>query len=235
MERAHKRPINSILFICIHLTSTAQQTPFASQMQNSTPEAHKDHCKFCFQSLLWHFAPQEHPKPSLSIAHFSTALFITWNSTLTGELRGCIGTLKPQPLPLAQSLSQYAIHSATRDHRFAPISPNELPNLQVTVSFLHTFEVCAHWNDWIVGVHGIEIEIEIRDSEAEAEVITVKSATFLPSVPLEQHWGHRETIRQLMRKAGCKSGDLEAVVKVVRYQCSKCTRNYSELGLEETE
>ena len=211
MERAHKRPINSILFICIHLTSTAQQPPFASQMQNSTPEAHNDHCKFCFQSLLWHFAPQKHPKPSLSIAHFSTALFITWKSTLTGELRGCIGTLKPQPLPLAQSLSQYAIHSATRDHRFAPISPNELPNLQVTVSFLHTFEVCAQWNDWIVGVHGIEIEIQ----DSEAEVITVKHATFLPSVPLEQHWGHRETIR-LFRIAG-KDGWMDAANETVVY------------------
>ena len=199
-------------------------------MDSNVAKAGKDHCKFCFQTLLWHFAPQKHPKPILLTDNSSTAHFITWNSVQTGELRGCLGTLKAQTLPLTQSLSQYAIHSATKDYRFTPIIIDELPKLQVTVSFLHSFEVCLEWNDWIVGVHGIEIEIHDGNH--------LKRATFLPSVPQEQQWNHRQTLEQLMCKAGLQRGDsddffeLVKMLKVVKYQCSKCTSKYSELGLD---
>jgi uncharacterized protein (TIGR00296 family) len=188
-------------------------------MESLIVQAEPDHCKFCFEYLLWHFSRGKKPKvPNSSI---SVALFITWNSKATGELRGCIGTLKPKLL--SKSLGQYTLHSATQDKRFNPITLEELHDLQVTVSFLHSFEQVQEWNDWKIGVHGIEIEV-FEDS-------LLKKATFLPGVAEEQQWNHKQTLMELMRKAGCKRVDLNSLVKVVRYQCSKCTLSYSESGL----
>ena len=50
------------------------------------------------------------------------------------DLRGCIGTLTPQPL--ATALGEYAIISAFRDQRFEPIRIQEVPRLRVAVSLL---------------------------------------------------------------------------------------------------
>ena len=44
--------------------------------------------------------------------------------------------------------------SALRDRRFAPITLQELAELQCTVSLLHSFERAAAWDAWQIGVHG---------------------------------------------------------------------------------
>lgn len=56
--------------------------------------------------------------------------------TSNGDLRGCIGTIEPARETLAQELILNAIHAASRDPRFPPVSAVELPQLQYSVDVL---------------------------------------------------------------------------------------------------
>ena len=113
--------------------------------------------------------------------------------------------------------------SALEDARFPPIAKDELTGLKVTVSLLHHFEDCAHWNDWEIGVHGISMEYN-HDGQ-------YFGATFLPSVAKEQGWSQMDTLEQLFRKAGWKQGVTEGMLQAVaveRYQASATSVTYQE-------
>ncbi len=85
-------------------------------------------------------------------------LFVTWDKKHRSDfrLRGCIGTLAPQQLIVA--LGDYAVTSAFRDHRFNPISSDEVKDLRVGISLLVNYEKCDHCFDWQIGIHGIIIK-----------------------------------------------------------------------------
>ena len=53
-----------------------------------------------------------------------------------GQLRGCIGTFEPTQSNVAQEVIRNAISSATRDYRFSPVTPDELPELTYKVDIL---------------------------------------------------------------------------------------------------
>lgn len=53
-----------------------------------------------------------------------------------GQLRGCIGTFEPTRPNVAQEIISNAISSATRDYRFSPVTPQELPELTYKVDIL---------------------------------------------------------------------------------------------------
>ena len=53
-----------------------------------------------------------------------------------GELRGCVGTIQPTEDTLAQEIIRNAILAATQDHRFDPMRPDELQDLDVKVDVL---------------------------------------------------------------------------------------------------
>jgi AmmeMemoRadiSam system protein A len=53
-----------------------------------------------------------------------------------GRLRGCIGTILPTTDCVAMEIIQNAISASTRDTRFNPISPEELPYLEINVDVL---------------------------------------------------------------------------------------------------
>ena len=58
-----------------------------------------------------------------------------------GELRGCIGTIKPAQSSLAQEIIQNAISAATRDPRFLPVEPDEVEQLVCSVDVLSAPEL----------------------------------------------------------------------------------------------
>jgi AmmeMemoRadiSam system protein B/AmmeMemoRadiSam system protein A len=68
--------------------------------------------------------------PRLSVPR---AAFVTLKKR--GDLRGCIGSLVATR-PLAQDVAQNAASAAVRDPRFAPVRPEELGDLNLTVSVL---------------------------------------------------------------------------------------------------
>ena len=53
-----------------------------------------------------------------------------------GALRGCIGTIGPTRASLAEEIIANAISASTRDPRFSPIKPEELPWLEISVDVL---------------------------------------------------------------------------------------------------
>ncbi len=53
-----------------------------------------------------------------------------------GVLRGCIGTFEPTKPNVAEEIIYNAISSATRDPRFPPVTPTELPELSYSVDIL---------------------------------------------------------------------------------------------------
>ncbi len=53
-----------------------------------------------------------------------------------GGLRGCIGTFEPTRHTIAEEIIANAISSATRDPRFEPVTPDELPLLNYSVDVL---------------------------------------------------------------------------------------------------
>jgi AmmeMemoRadiSam system protein A len=60
--------------------------------------------------------------------------------TFDRELRGCIGTVEPEKDILAEEIISNAINAATRDPRFPPVSPAELPFLRYSVDVLDQAE-----------------------------------------------------------------------------------------------
>jgi len=165
------------------------------------------------------------PVPEPQFPNVNTALFVTWNkSGSSGEhrLRGCIGTLTPRMSHTG--LRDYALTSALRDSRFNPITAAELPRLSCKVSLLSCFEEARGWDDWTVGVHGIQIEFV--DPEGHT-----RSATYLPEVAPEQGWDVAEAITSLLRKAGYNGPvipGLLAAIRLVRYQSSVCALTYDQ-------
>lgn len=53
-----------------------------------------------------------------------------------GKLRGCIGTILATRESVAEEIINNAISASTRDPRFDPISPVELPDLEINVDVL---------------------------------------------------------------------------------------------------
>ncbi len=53
-----------------------------------------------------------------------------------GQLRGCIGTIGPTTDCLAEEIVQNAVSASARDHRFSPITEDELPWLTIHVDVL---------------------------------------------------------------------------------------------------
>jgi len=54
-----------------------------------------------------------------------------------GSLRGCLGTLGPTKPTLAAEIIGNAVSAASRDPRFWPVRPDELPDLNVSVDVLN--------------------------------------------------------------------------------------------------
>jgi AmmeMemoRadiSam system protein A/AmmeMemoRadiSam system protein B len=79
--------------------------------------------------------------------------------TLDGDLRGCIGTVDPVKDTLAEEIITNGISSATRDPRFAPVRPDELPNLKYSVDVLSAPEPCK-LDDLDPKIYGVVVEDE---------------------------------------------------------------------------
>eukprot|EP01012_Entosiphon_sulcatum_P008090 TRINITY_DN14273_c0_g1_i1.p1 TRINITY_DN14273_c0_g1~~TRINITY_DN14273_c0_g1_i1.p1 ORF type:complete len:249 (+),score=35.41 TRINITY_DN14273_c0_g1_i1:30-749(+) len=179
--------------------------------------ANKDMCLYCFGVLASRLLPggcQPTMPPSVP-TDASCALFVTWHAFQNGreDLRGCIGTHSPGPLPAG--LRDFALESALKDSRFPPIAAHELPHLSCEVSLLSQFEECAHCYDWEVGTHGIKIHF----SDGRHQY----AATYLPVVAVQFGWSREKTIRNLVEKAGYHGKVTQGLLSgmwVVRYQAS---------------
>lgn len=155
-------------------------------------------------------------------------LFITWNKN--HQLRGCIGTFLG--MPTEKGVSEYALVSAFQDSRFPQVSASELPSLSVSVTLLSNFEPIEDPTDWEIGVHGLKVKILSNGRHY--------LGTFLPVVAEEQEWDKKETLWNLLRKAGYSGtsqlqtigfynkGISEGWIQLTRYEGLKAGLDYAE-------
>lgn len=106
------------------------------------------------------------------------------------SLRGCIGYIWPVK-SLIEAVSDNAISAAMRDHRFEPVTSDELKELHIEVSVLTPPRSVKSWQDIKLGEDGIVMHKHGMQ------------AVFLPSVATEFGWDLPETLTQLSIKAGC--------------------------------
>lgn len=107
-----------------------------------------------------------------------------------GELRGCIGRIQANE-PLRKLLPAVALDAALRDHRFSPVTAQELPDVQIEVSVLTPPVKVNAPSDIVPGRDGVVLEAEGH------------SGVFLPQVWDETGWTRVEFLRELARqKAG---------------------------------
>ena len=106
--------------------------------------------------------------------------FVTLNKN--ERLRGCIGCFTSTD-PLYRTVSKYAVISATQDHRFQPVRPDELKNIKIEISVLSPMRrVRDPLKEIEIGKHGIYIKRGFR------------AGTFLPQVATE----HKMTKEQFL-------------------------------------
>ena len=187
---------------------------------DSTLEATKEHCAFCFKVLIDTLDRKLQPAWPSSLAAGSCPLFVTWYKGKDEDLRGCIGTFAAGDLKSV--LPKYAKIAAFEDTRFDPVSRNEVDKLICGVSFLTNFEEGYKAYDWEVGKHGIIIDFK------DPATGTKRNATFLPEVAPELGGDKDVTLKHLISKAGFKGNYKDVVndIKLTRYQSSKEKLSY---------
>ena len=90
------------------------------------------------------------------------------------QLRGCMGTLDPSR-PLDEAVRQAAISAAFHDPRFAPLTLDELPEVDIEVSVLSTPWPVHDLDELTIGRHGVIV----RRGR--------KQGLFLPQVATDHH------------------------------------------------
>ncbi|MCK4343259.1 MAG: AmmeMemoRadiSam system protein A [Phycisphaerae bacterium] len=129
------------------------------------------------------------PAPAELRAHHG--VFVTLHKY--GRLRGCMGTLDPHE-PLVDAVRHAAVCAASQDPRFTPVTPDELPDLQIEVSILSPPRPMGRLEDLEIGRHGVIVR---RGKQR---------GLFLPQVAVTHHFD-KETFlaRCCSEKAGLPS------------------------------
>jgi AmmeMemoRadiSam system protein A len=113
-----------------------------------------------------------------------------------GDLRGCIGTFQPTKENVAQEIIHNAIASATQDPRFPPVSPDELPELEVSVDILSSPEEAKDTSKLDPRKYGVIVEcgwrrglllpnLEGVNTVEDQVEICRRKADILPSEPIK--------------------------------------------------
>ncbi len=108
---------------------------------------------------------------------------------VAGELRGCIGTFRPQG-SLAATVARMAVSAATEDPRFPPLRADEVPELGVAVSALGPPRPIAEPRKVEIGRQGLLVSRGFH------------RGTLLPKVAVEHGWGPEEFLKHTCLKAG---------------------------------
>ena len=104
-------------------------------------------------------------------------------------LRGCIGHIEPDQ-PLARAIPNAAIAASSADPRFAPMTSEELADVQIEISILGPLERIGGAGDIEVGRHGLLVERGWS------------RGLLLPQVAAEWGWDAEAFLSQTCHKAG---------------------------------
>lgn len=131
--------------------------------------------------------PLPEPPPLTPNLEAPCGAFVTLKAH--GDLRGCIGLIAAVE-PLWKSVREMAVSAATRDPRFAPVTPAELPAITYEVSVLSPLTRCDDPARIVPGVHGLLIRKGRRQG------------LLLPQVATEWGWDREAFLAHTCEKAG---------------------------------
>lgn len=112
------------------------------------------------------------------------------------QLRGCIGHLSADQ-EAWETVRDMAVMSCSKDHRFSPVTENELPNIDIEISVISPMEKIDDLNSIEVGKHGIYIKHGIQ------------SGLLLPQVATEYGWDRNEFLKHTCFKAGLSPENIQ--------------------------
>lgn len=155
-------------------------------------------------------APERLADPALQEKR---AVFVTLNKR--GQLRGCIGCLTGTE-SIVDGIRRHALNAAFNDHRFSPVTREEVPELEIDISLL-TEPQTLQYDDCEDLLEKLRPKIDgviLKHSSGA-------SATFLPQV-WEQLPSSPLFLGHLCRKAGLSetewlAGSLDIQVYQVQY------------------
>jgi len=104
-------------------------------------------------------------------------------------LRGCIGTLAPRG-PLAAEVAHLAVAAALDDPRFVPVGPEELDDLEISISVLGALRRLEDPLAIQIGRDGVVVQLGWQ------------RGTLLPRVAIEHGWSAEDLLRHTCLKAG---------------------------------
>jgi len=109
------------------------------------------------------------------------------------DLRGCIGHIDDDK-PLCRVVQEMAVAAASTDHRFSPVKPGELPDLEIEINVLWPDQRIEGIDEVQVGPHGLLI------------VKGGHRGLLLPEVASERGWNRQEFVEAVCWKAGLPKG-----------------------------
>lgn len=115
------------------------------------------------------------------------AAFVTLEKQ--AKLRGCIGYTQAVQ-PLYRTVAECAIKAATQDHRFPPVTAEELPDLHIEISVLTPLEEVGSLDEIEVGRDGLMI------------VMGNRRGLLLPQVAVDNGWDRTTFLEKTCWKAG---------------------------------
>jgi AmmeMemoRadiSam system protein A len=141
------------------------------------------------EAIAAHLAGREPalPRATGALAELRGA-FVSLHRRSDGELRGCVGVLRPEE-PLASAVSRMAVAAATQDDRFDPVGAAELADLSIEISALSRLAPIRP-EEIELGRHGLLV----RAGD--------KRGVLLPRVPVDHGWDRDLFLAQTCRKAG---------------------------------
>ncbi|MBI3666097.1 MAG: AmmeMemoRadiSam system protein A [Acidobacteria bacterium] len=105
-----------------------------------------------------------------------------------GELRGCVGHVAFDT-PLAEVVGEMAQAAALDDDRFPPVTPDEVPEIDIEISLLSPFFPIRP-EQVIAGTHGLLVRRGLY------------RGLLLPQVATAYHWSGEQFLGEACRKAG---------------------------------
>jgi hypothetical protein len=159
----------------------------------SLTEQEKSYLKeLVLTSITRRFDPSLPPPPPAPTRKLAEHLGAFVTLTVRGRLRGCIGHIVGAR-PLHETVAEMAGCAAFQDPRFPPLSPGELPGLDIEISILGPVTPCPDLGLIEVGRHGLIVQ---RDG---------RSGLLLPQVAAEWKWDRETFLSHTCQKAGLPS------------------------------
>src|SRR5258706_11311508 len=129
---------------------------------------------------------------------------------LRGELRGCIGHIERTD-PIGGAVPQCAVAACSADPRFPPVTPAELPQIEIEISLLGPLEPIAGPSDIEIGRHGLVVQ------QGWARGL------LLPQVAIDWRWDAETFLGQTCHKAGLPNDAWKHGPKIWRVEAGRLT------------